>query len=226
MKYEDVPIITAVERNSNSATNIIYDVSHEARVQELFSSFSSALKTNFEENVIAKFFSQVEQPVQIRTRAVSMREQNYLEVLKRRYGNPQDGLTTHITPPPQRRKTMTYGEAVRTPTMSAHPDFDEVHSSQSMEARLKALEEKMTNPSVDSESLSQDSITTESVQTLIQTSVTTMGNTLRGEMTQMIQNNNTKLANELMTKFQQMIMATLSPGSTSTTVTQKGAGKN
>lgn len=226
VKYEDVPIITAVERNSTSATNIIYDVCHEAQVQELFSSFSSALKTNFEENVIVNFFSEVEKPVQIRSRAVSMREKNYLEVLKRRYGNPQDGLTTHITPPPQRRKTMTYGEAMRTPTMSAHPDFEEVNTSQSVEARLKALEDKMKNPSTDSESLSQDSMTTTSVQALIQTSVESMGNTLRGEMTQMIENNNAKLANELMTEFQKMIMATLRPGSTSTTVTQKGAGKN
>ena len=62
--------------------------------------------------------------ISFRSLVVSMREQNYLEVLKRRYGNPQDGLTTHITPPPQRRKTMTYGEAVKTAAMSAHPDFE------------------------------------------------------------------------------------------------------
>ena len=100
VKYENVPIITAVERNSVRATNIIYDISHEARVQELFSTFSSALKANFDDDVIAKFYSEVERPVQMRVRTVSRREQNYLEVLKRRYGNPQDGSTTHITPPP------------------------------------------------------------------------------------------------------------------------------
>ena len=89
---------------------------------------------------------------------------------------------------------MTYGEAVRTPTISAHPDFEADNSSPSMEARLRALEEKMQNPSVDNESLSQDSTTPTSIQNLIQTSVNSMGNTLRGEMTQMIKNNNCEYA--------------------------------
>ena len=77
---------------------------------------------------------------------------------------------------------MTYGEAVRTPTISAHPDFEADNSSPSMEARLRALEEKMQNPSVDNESLSQDSTTPTSIQNLIQTSVNSMGNTLRDKI--------------------------------------------
>ena len=208
------------------ATNIIYDVKHESRVQELFSSFGSALKANFDEFVTAKFYSDVEQPAQLRVRAISPREQNYLEALKRRYGNPQDGSVTHLTPPPQRRKTMTYGEAVKKPAMSAHPDFETDTSSPSLDARFRALEEKMQGASADSDSLTQDSVAPTSVHDLIQKSVGALGNTLRGEMSQMIENNNTKLANELMTKFQTMIMNTLTPGKTGTPVTQEGAGKN
>ena len=226
MQYENVSIITAVERHSTTATNIIYDVQHEKRVHELFNGFNSALKANFDDFVIAKFYSDAEQSLPKKARAVSAREQTYMEALKRRYGNPQDGATNHLTPPPQRRKTMTYGEAVQTSVMSAHPDFDTDHKSPSLDARLRAIEEKLQGPSADIDSLSQDSTVPTSIQNLIQTSVDTLGTTLRGEMNQMITNNNVQLANDLMVKFQAMIMATLNPGSTGTPVTQEGAGKN
>ena len=84
----------------------------------------------------------------------------------------------------------------------------------------------MQGASADSDSLSQDSVDPTSVQDLIQKSVNQLGTTLRGELTEMIENNNTKLATELMTQFQTMILNTLTPGSTGTPVTQEGAGKN
>ena len=226
VQYENVSIITAVERHSTTATNIIYDVQYENRVHELFNGFNSALKANFDDFVIAKFYSDAEQSLPKKARAVSAREQTYMEALKRRYGNPQDGAINHLTPPPQRRKTMTYGDAVKTPAMSAHPDFETDHTSPSLDARLRAIEEKLQGPSADGDSHSQDSTVPTSIQNLIQTSVDTLGTTLRGEMNQMITNNNVQLANDLMVKFQAMIMATLNPGSTGTPVTQEGAGKN
>ena len=224
--YENVKLINAVERNNGNATNILYDVTHEKRVMELFQAFGSALKNNFDETNIARFYDPDNQALHLRVRAVSAREQNYIELLKRRYGNPQDGAVSHVTPPPQRRKTMTYGEAVKTPAMSAHPDFETPQESQSFNTRLKALEEKLHNPDIRNESNSQDDDVPVAVRNLIQSSVTSLGTTIRAEIDTKLKQNNVTLSTQLMENFRLMLTQTLTPVSTSPPVTQDGAGKN
>ena len=224
--YENIKIIQAVERNSENATNILYDVIHEERVMELFQAFGTALKNNFDDTSIALFYDTNNQTLPVRVRAVSAREQSYIDILKRRYGNPQEGAISHVTPPPQRRKMMTYGEAVRTQAMSAHPDFESSQEPQSLETRLRALEEKLSSPVISNESQPQDDDVPVAVRNLIQTSVSSLGTALRTEIETKLEQNNKTLSEQLMENFRLMLTQTLTPTSTSPPVTQDGAGNH
>ena len=226
-KYSHENIILAVERNELNAVNVLYNEKHTDAVTQLFKGLYSALEGTFSPQVISTFYNGSAYAINKRTRAISANEKNYIEALKRRYANPQDASPQHVAPPPQRRKMMTYGQAIQTPQMNAHPDFAQTSTSNAYEDRIRALEDRLSSSNVTPSSPQDDNVPT-SIQTLIETSVTKLGDTLRTEIDSKIKASNTSLATELMTQFQKMLNATLNTGSTGTpaTITQDGAGKN
>ena len=147
-----------------------------------------------------------------------------METLKQRYANPQDSEMTHVAPPPQRRKTITYGQAVRSAAVSAHPDFTTAVETDTFDARLKKIEDKLDSLPTAFDGSNENTM---SVTSLIETSVTKMGDSIRLEFEKKMKDNNISLATELMTQFQAMLNKTLNPGSTATpAVTQESGGKS
>lgn len=224
VEYEGSIIIQDVERNDARASNILFHKNNENAVLQLYRRLPDALLTNFTQQVIDTFFSHDASSVPSRMRSLTANETSYMETLKQRYANPQDSEMTHVAPPPQRRKTITYGQAVRSAAVSAHPDFTTAVETDTFDARLKKIEDKLDSLPTAFDGSNENTM---SVTSLIETSVTKMGDSIRLEFEKKMKDNNISLATELMTQFQAMLNKTLNPGSTATpAVTQESGGKS
>ena len=212
-QYKSNHIIKAVEATNMDAVNLLYDKEHDLSVNQVVSNIENILASQFSHEVISAIYEKPSKTA-LRSRVVVTESQRaYMDVLKRRFLNPQDSSEQHSEPPTKNRRTLTYGAIVKGARDSNYPadSSPKAHDDRLtfLESKLQSLQNKVDQADKSPDQYIQlrndhDQLQTQcstflssqpdDISDLVKTTVDALGRSLRSELTTHLEQKTTDVA--------------------------------